>query len=456
MRVKLMSPEKGYRNDWLWLPIKRITNLTGIQNSLTYYTESGPPIKAWSITGQHLVVPREYIPFSRWGDLPFEMVDNIKTDFPQLDGVEMRTNLRDAVQLSSCTALLEGGSGLLSLACGKGKTVISLHAWSQVHTPGLVVVHTLDLENQWRDRILEHTNLSEHDIGTYRGQTTDWEKPITIASIQTLAARSSNDEIPEEFRNHFGVVLYDEVHHLGAPYFNETAAVGKGIRWGLSATPSRRDGLDMLYQYHLGPIHYTNHEQDIIPESWFIRTGAKLQPSDYPHVRDRSGEFHIPKMLTWLSDVTDRNDLICSWINDLLNEGRRPLVLSPRVEHLEALYDRYKGATTLRVGLIHGDVKGDVRHDVLNNCDLIFATQQLAKEGLDRKDLDSIVLTMPFTDESMLRQVLGRIQRPAANKKTPVVLVFEDENLKPLHEMCKKMRHQLTVLNYPFDIARTE
>ena len=456
MRVKLMSPEKGYRNDWLWLPIKHIKNLQGIQNSLTYHTETGPPIKAWSITGDHLVVPREYIPFQRWQDLPFAVEDVIKTDFPILNGVEMRSGLRDAVQQESCTALLEGGSGLLSLACGKGKTVISLRAWSKVRTPGLVVVHTLDLEGQWRERIVEHTNLTSDDIGTYRGSNTDWEKPITIASIQTLAARASNDELPEEFRDHFGVVLYDEVHHLGAPYFNETAAIGKGIRWGLSATPSRRDGLDMLYQYHLGPIHYQNHEQDIIPETWFIRTGVSVHSSEYGKVRDRSGELHIPKMFSWLSEQVDRNDLICSWINDLLNEGRKPLVLSPRVEHLEYLYSRYADAQGLKVGMIHGDVKGDVRRDVLNHCDLIFATQQLAKEGLDRKDLDSIVLTMPFTDESTLRQVLGRIQRPATNKKDPVVLVFEDEKLKPMHEMCKKMRHQLTVLSYPFDIARNE
>lgn len=457
MKVKLMSPDRGYRKDWLWLPLSRVGNLQGLQNSLTYYTEGGgPPLKAWSIVGDHLVVPREYIPFERWKDMPFEIVDNTQTNFPVLEGVQTKSYLQGPVQHTSLSSMLEKGSGLLSLACGKGKTVIALHAWAKTKVPGLVVVHTIDLEEQWRERITEHTNITDAEIGRIRGDKMDWEKPIVVGSIQTLAARVENDQLPEEMRNHFGVVLYDEVHHLGAPYFNETAAIGKGIRWGLSATPSRRDGLDMLYQYHLGPILYQNHEQDIIPDTWFVRTSSAFAAEDYPKVRDRSGELHIPKIITWLSENERRNDLICSWLNDLLNDGRKPLVLSPRVEHLQALYERYRGAEGIKVGLIHGEVKGEVRREVLNTCDLIFATQQLAKEGLDRKDLDSIILTMPFTDESMLRQVLGRIQRPAVNKNTPVVLVFEDEFIKPMHEMCKKMRHQLTVLTYPYDIARQE
>lgn len=456
MKAKLLSPNKGYRNDWLWLPTKHVVNLKGIQNALTYYTESGPPVKAWTLAGNHIVVPREFIPFERWADLPFPIEDRIETQFPRLEGLKTSSALQGPIQHMSESAMLERGSGILSLACGKGKTVISLHAWAKTETPGLIVVHTVDLEEQWKERIVQHTNIPESDIGQIRSGKMDWEKPITLASIQTLAARAENDEIPEELRNHFGVVIYDEVHHLGAPYFNTTAALGKGIRWGLSATPARRDGLDMLYQYHLGPILYQNHDHDIIPETWFVRSHIRFGTADFPKVRDRSGELHIPKIVSFLSEHEERNDLICSWVNQLLIEDRKILVLSPRVEHLEALYNRYKGAEKIKVGMIHGDVKGDVRRDVLNTCDLIFATQQLAKEGLDRKELDSIVLTMPFTDESTLRQTLGRIQRPSQNKNAPVVLVFEDEFVKPMHEMCKKMRHQLTTLTYPFDIARDE
>lgn len=453
MRVKLMSPEKGYRNDWLWLPLRRISNLQGIQNSLTYYVE-GARIDAWSITGEHLVVPREYIPYEKWDSLPFEVEDWTRTSFPELKGVELKSRMNGPVQEMSLAAMLERGSGLLSLACGKGKTVISIHAWAKTQSPGLIVVHTIDLEEQWRQRIMEHTNLKDEDIGVVRGPKMDWEKPIAVASIQTLAARAEQDEIPEELRNHFGVVIYDETHHLGAPYFNSTAGLGKGIRWGLSATPARRDGLDMLYQYHLGPILYQNHEHDIIPDTWFVRTGVTLKAADYAHVRDRTGDLHIPKIVTWLSDNADRNAIICSWIDDLLRDGRKPLVLSQRVEHLQMLYAKYEKTPNIKVGLIHGEIKGGVRNQVLNTCDLIFATQSLAKEGLDRKDLDSIVIVTPFSDEGTLRQVLGRIQRPAANKNTPVVIVIEDEHIKPMHELCKKMRHQLTVLKYPFDIAR--
>lgn len=450
--ARFVSPDEGYRKDWLWLPLRKIQNVRGIQNSLTFWTPEKRQINAWSIEGNHLVVPREFIPFEKWGELPFQIIDDNDFQFPVLEGVQMLSELRGPIQATSALVMGDRGSGVLSLACGMGKTVVFLHSWVQKATPALVVVNTVDLEEQWRARILEHTNLSEDDIGQIRGPVMDWEKPITIASIQTLAARIDDAEFPEEMRNHFGVVGYDEVHHLGAPEFNTTAALGKGIRWGLSATPSRRDGTDLLYQYHLGPILYQNYEQDVIPETWFVRTGVRLGEQGFLEVRDRHGNINLSKLMSWLAKHKERNERIAEWIDRMLVENRYILFLSPRVEHLEGMAEQYKELGD-KVGVIHGEKIGEDRAQVLNNCQVIFATLQLAKEGLDRKELDSLVIPLPFTDEGMFRQVYGRIQRPMAGKE-PVVLIFEDEFIKPIHEMCKKMRHLLGRLQYPFDIAR--
>jgi superfamily II DNA or RNA helicase len=345
------------------------------------------------------------------------------------------------------TALLEGGSGLLSLACGKGKTVIAIMASAKLNTPTLVIVHTKDLMDQWVERILEFTNLTLEDIGIYRGKAVDWQKPVCIAMIQTLAARAQAEELPDGFESHFGVVIYDEVHHLGAPYFNTTAAVGRGLRWGLTATPDREDGLDELYKYHIGPILYENHEHDIIPDTFFVRTGIQVPPDVWPDLKDRTGETNIPKLMTWLSKNEERNAKIISTLNDALADGRHILALSSRVGMLDHLDEVYGDVS----GKIHGKVSDKNRKGVLYKHDLVFATTQLAKEGLDRKDLDTVGLLLPITKEGMIRQIYGRIQRLCEGKKGAVVVIFEDD-IRICRNMCAKIRRVLTELQYPFYI----
>lgn len=453
MYVSLFQPDRGYRNDWLWLPRRRISNLLGIHHSLTFYNANGKALHAFSDQGDHVVVPREYIPYPKWESLPFPIEDRQETDFPELAGLAMRNRPRSQVQENGIHALLNGGSGILSLACGMGKTFASLYAWKELKVPGLVVVQTEDLEGQWRDAIVEHTNLTRQDIGTIRGPTIDWEYPITVASIQTLAKRLEDDEMPEEARNHFGVAIYDECHHLGAPYFNTTAAYCKGWRWGLSATPSRSDGLEMLYQYHLGPILYMHHEQDIIPDTWFLQSGVEITPEGFSKVRDRTGDIHVPKLTTWLSELQPRNNMIVSWVKQLVEDKRTALILSQRVEHLNELQRMLKGVG-ISTGVIHGDIKPVERRRVLLEERIILATQPLAREGLDRPDLDAMFLTFPVADEGLFEQILGRAQRALEGKRVPIILIMEDEKVKVLHEMAKRLRFLLTRRNYPFEMAR--
>jgi superfamily II DNA or RNA helicase len=446
MKFRKLSPDKGYCTERLWLPLKHIQNIAGIKHALTFPMERSAPIHAWYETKTHLVVPRSFIPYERWGDLPFEMVDRAADlEFPVVSWVEPRSELRGPIQRIAYTELLEGGSGVLSLSCGKGKTVVGLHAWAATGVPCLVVVHTEQLLWQWVERIREHTNVPETQIGVFQGKKQDWEQPICVAMIQTLAARIASGDLPDGFEEHFGVVIYDEVHHLGAPWFNTTASVGKGVRWGLSATPERTDGLDALYKAHIGDILYQNLDQDIIPECFFVRTGLTLSKQEEQTLQDRTGEVSIAKLMTWLANNKDRNELIIEVIDQAGREGRKVLALSLRVDQLKTLGEAYDGA-----GVIHGGVKGKKRQEILYDYNLIFATTQLAKEGLDRKDLDTVAILLPITDENMFRQILGRIQRELEDKETPFLLVFEDEKIPICRAMCQKLRRHLTKFQYPF------
>jgi superfamily II DNA or RNA helicase len=440
-----LDPDKGYRMEHLWLPLSKIGNLNAIRNSLTFPLEQQVPVHAYETTEDHILVPREYIPYDQWEQLDFEIEDRTLDSFPGVQ-VEAISTLRDDVQKDGYTSLLNSGNGILTLSCGKGKTVVSLVAWTRLKVPLLVVVHTQELMNQWRQRIVEHTTIRSEQIGTYRGKTEDWQKPVCIAMIQTLAARMQEEALPDGFEKHFGVVIYDEVHHLGAPYFNTTAAVGAGLRWGLSATPERDDGLDELYQAHIGPVLYENLEHDIIPETYFVYTGVHVPEGVWPKLKDRTGEVNIPKLLTWLSEHDVRNAKITETINFAVGDGRKILALSSRVGHIDEMASIY-GETASK---IHGSVKDSARVGALTRKDLIFASTQIAKEGLDRKDLDTVMLLLPITKDTMFRQILGRIQRADVDKAKPVMIVFEDENIPIVRNMCNKLRRHLVALQYPY------
>jgi superfamily II DNA or RNA helicase len=452
------DPEVGYRNEYLWLPLRKISNLQGIKNTLSFTGPDGKTsLHSWVETDHHLRVPRAFIPFERWPDLPFDIEDVSLDTFPEVDGVEVTCKLYRGTQENAYKAMLEQGSGVLSLACGKGKTVVALHAWAATKVPGLVVVHTKDLMEQWIDRICEHTNIERDEVGVFQGKSKKpWDKIITVAMIQTLVARVKNGELPEGFREHFGVFIFDEVHHLGAPGFNTVAPLGRGTRWGLSATPDRSDGLEKLYQYHLGKILFLDHVQDVIPEIFFLETNTYVPDDVMSGMRDRTGDVNLAYLLTHIALDEDRNDYVCQWVDKAVKDERKILVLCPRVEQVEILYARFMLRTDISVGMIHGKIKSSDRKEKLATCDLIFATTVLAKEGLDRKDLDTLILVSPVADENIIRQILGRIQRPHNGKSTPTMLVMKDQLVTACSRMCQKIGHHMTKFGYPYTVVRRD
>jgi superfamily II DNA or RNA helicase len=437
MNFRKLDPDLGYRRDHLWLPLSKIRNTNGIKNSLTFPQETKAPIFAYGKTSTHLVVPREYYSYRDWGNLPYEVVDVTPDNFPKVQ-VSPTFPLKDTIQETSFRALVEGNSGVLSLGCGRGKTVIALHAWAKLGMPLLVVTPTIDLAYQWRSRILEHTSVGEDEIGWVQGAKRDWEHPVTIATIHTMAQKY--DEFPEEMRRHFGVVVFDEIHRLGAPDFQRCAPFGYGARIGLSATPFRKDGMDALYMYHTGGVLYEYLENDVLPEVFFKRTGVKIPEKEKAKLI-RNGEMSLPLLLSWLGRHDDRNALIHNDVQDALDDGRVSLSLSERTGHVKSMHKHFPDS-----GIILGAVKGADRESALQDHQAVFAITQLARDGLDRKDLNTIFITMPFTDENRLRQIIGRSLR----SKDPIVVIYEDEHIKPCRAMCHKLRKHLRALKYPF------
>jgi superfamily II DNA or RNA helicase len=450
-RHQLLKPGVGYKGSHLWLPKSSIKNLRGIKASLTFERMGQAPIFAWEESRHHLIVPRAFIPVEEYPELDFDIIDLVVGDFPRTS-YHMKSRLRDEVQHLSYLALVEDGSGILELACGKGKTVIALHAAQAVGLHTVVFVNEEGLARQWKTRILEHTDLREDQIGWIQGDKWDWEgKPITIALIQTVCSRI--EEIPAGLIDQTGIVIYDEVHILGAPWFSQTAGMFKGLRWGLSATWKRSDGMEELYRYHMGPILYTNLEQDLIPQVFFVRTGVKL-PKDKKKrksLNDVNGELSSAKIMSWLAEHPKRNAIIHQLVDGAIERERILLALGERTGQLKMFHQHYPGS-----GLIIGDVKGGQREEELQERNPIFANARIAKQGLDRKDLNTILILYPFRDEGRFRQILGRALRACSSKCEkdgfPLIFVLEDEYIPIMVNLCRQLRGHLNALKYPYDI----
>lgn len=353
-------------------------------------------------------------------------------------GLPSDIRLRDHIQERATAALLEDTDDkILALSCGKGKTVISLHAaMVGERLPLLVVVHTNALMDQWRERIRQFVGFGK--VGHVQADIFDYQKcNCCVAMLHSLCLK----RYPPEFYNHWRLVIFDEVHRLGAQLFQRAASLFPAERWGLSATHEREDRMDKVFKLHLGRVCYENLTQDLVPKVYFVQTDTWL---DINRFTFRRGRVNLSRLTTYISDLEPRNQLIQHWVSRAVRDSRTVLVLG---ERLTQLHDLYEGCDVSSKSLHVGAMNQEERAEALR-CQVVFATQQLAKEGLDRPAFDTLFILSPFGGEGRLRQTIGRILRTLDGKKEPRVLIFEDVQIGIMRGLCRKMRRHLTKMGF--------
>lgn len=441
LRLIYRDPDKAYVSDMLWLPKKHIP-LQAIKDGLQYWDVEGTQTiqrKLWEDTKHHLVCPREYIKIAQYPQYSFPFVDITPKRFAAA-GFSVKHEPRDEDQRKAYEAMQRSTGGILNLACGKGKTFLALKHAADIGRPLLVVVHNSYLFNQWlTEAIPTHVNLpAGENVGIIQGDRFDWRRPITIAMIHSLASRFERGDIPPEFREHFGMVVYDEVHHLSAPFFVTTAPIITGLRYGLTATEKRSDGFDFIYKYHLGDVFYSDLIQKLIPRIYFQLTPILID-LDCEAVRDKKGELNIGRLRSYVGDLDASNIFRAKCIQEALIQGRKILAVSHSKNQLMKLHEMFPGS-----GLVIQETPVEERSEMVRNSRLSFAIASLGFEGLDDPDLDMIFVLLPFKQPNDLQQVMGRISARTLNeKKTPVMVIFDDVRIKPLHGMCKTMQQNL-------------
>ncbi len=165
-------------------------------------------------------------------------------------------NLRD-YQQKAVDNFFEGGSGVVVLPCGAGKTLVGAGAMAQAKTNTLILVTNTVSARQWRDELLKRTSLTEDEIGEYSGAVKEI-KPVTIATYQILTARRAGKYTHLSLLDalDWGLVVYDEVHLLPAPVFKLTAELQARRRLGLTATLVREDGREGDVFSLIGPKRF--------------------------------------------------------------------------------------------------------------------------------------------------------------------------------------------------------
>jgi DNA excision repair protein ERCC-3 len=172
-----------------------------------------------------------------------------------------------------------GGSGVVVLPCGAGKTLVGAGAMAQASATTLILVTSTVAARQWRDELLQRTSLTDDEIGEYTGAKKQ-VRPVTIATYQVVTTRRKGVYTHLELfdARDWGLIVYDEVHLLPAPVFRMTAGLQARRRLGLTATLVREDGREGDVFSLIGPKRYDAPWKDIETQGW-------IAPADCVEVR---------------------------------------------------------------------------------------------------------------------------------------------------------------------------
>lgn len=432
--------DAAYVSNRLWLP-KQLIRENQVKRALEFLVPSKDGqevLRLWEDSHFHVVCPREFLPASQYPNYKFPFFDLR----PKFERIEFQDYVvpRNEEQARAWAALALNDNGILNLGCGKGKTKLALKKIAQKGVPTLVIVPDGGILSQWQEAILGSATTPvglkfKGPIGIIQGGQFEWEfYPVVLALVSTLALKIRDGKVPEEFFRRFGLVIYDEVHRLGAPVFSLCAEPFYGDRIGLTATVQREDGLDPIYRYHLGEPFYTDLTQDLVPRIYFMRTPAK---HDFEKAK-KKGQVNISLLRTLAGRDYEGNVYRYFSIHEALKEGRKILCLSHSKDQLKLFHAIFPNS-----GIIMGETPKDERMAILRSNQVVFAIAKLGSEGVDDSALDTLFWLTPFRSRNALQQSMGRIQRAHPNKKTPVMVVFEDHLTPPLRALCHKLRSNL-------------
>jgi DNA excision repair protein ERCC-3 len=318
--------------------------------------------------------------------------------------------LRD-YQHNAATAFWAGGSGVIVLPCGAGKTLVGAAAMAQAQATTLILVTNTVAGRQWKRELIARTTLTDEEIGEYSGERKEI-RPVTIATYQVMTRKSKG-----EYRHldlfdsrDWGLVVYDEVHLLPAPVFRMTADLQSRRRLGLTATLVREDGREGDVFSLIGPKRYDVPWRDIEAQGW-------IAPAECTEVRVTLTQA---ERLTYATAEPDEKYRLCSTVATKIPVVQRilerhpdepTLVIGAYLDQLEEF------GAVLDVPIIQGSTRTAEREALFDKFrrgeQRVLVVSKVANFSIDLPEASvAVQVSGTFGSRQEEAQRLGRLLRP--------------------------------------------
>ncbi|MCD4819978.1 MAG: DEAD/DEAH box helicase [Candidatus Cloacimonetes bacterium] len=342
--------------------------------------------------------------------------------------------------------VLKYDMSVLCASTGFGKTILAIKVMSVRKVNTLILVHRIELLNQWKEKINIFSKNVE--VGTIGASNLQQTLQIDIAMIQTLKNYSMKQI------DHYGQIIIDECHHIAAYTFEKILKKTRAkYILGLTATPKRKDGHHPIVFMQCGEIKYKSFSKpnfdtmNVFPKAVEIIIEEK--------------NCSLPRLLSHLAENNERNELIYKDIVSVLKRKRKPLLLTERVKHLKYLGKLLKSSCK-NVIILNGKLKKKEKERIsnqlksLNSSDefVIIATGKYIGEGFDLPILDTLLLALPISWKGTLQQYIGRVVREHKDKSSIEVYDYVDVNFEKLEKMFIKRKKAYKRLEFNINLEK--
>ncbi|MCE9566690.1 MAG: DEAD/DEAH box helicase [Planctomycetes bacterium] len=351
--------------------------------------------------------------YTEGANLPMKLREMCTSGLP----FNVRDYQREAGDVFHAGGDVRGGSGVIVLPCGAGKTIVGIVAMCLLQKNTLVLTTSITAVKQWRREIIDKSTLTEDEVKEYTGDTKEIG-PVTVATYQILTYRPDKTEDFPHFglfdKRDWGLIVYDEVHLLPAPVFRVTATIQARRRLGLTATLIREDGREGDVFSLIGPKKYDVPWRELETKGWIASASCTeirvALPDDANRmayaVADHRAKYRIASENEAKDDVVE--ELLARY------HDQRVLVIGQYLTQLRRLSDRFEipiitGSTPSaeREDLYNKFRSGEVRHLVLS---------KVGNFAIDLPDANVLIqVSGTFGSRQEEAQRLGRILRPKSS-----------------------------------------
>ncbi|MHA2042646.1 MAG: DNA repair helicase XPB, partial [Candidatus Thorarchaeota archaeon] len=325
----------------------------------------------------------------------------------------LRRYQSDAVDTFYAGGGVKGGSGVVVLPCGAGKTMVGMGAIDKLQTATLILCPNVIAVRQWIQELLDKTDLKPEDIGEYTGDM-KMVRPITVATYQILTWRRSREDPFEHFgifeARNWGLIIYDEVHLLPAPVFRATATIQATRRLGLTATLVREDGREEDVFSLIGPKRYDMPWKLLEDQGWIATAVCYEIRLELPDpLRRKYALAEDRKKYRIAAENPEKNKLIKTLVSYHADDN--VLVIGMYLDQLKII------AEEIEAPLITGKTPNSERQRLYEAFRVgeqkILVVSKVANFALDLPDANvAIQVSGTFGSRQEEAQRLGRILRP--------------------------------------------